>query len=399
MKKILVVGIILLFLCSSIPTLAQPKESIRLLSHTLYVGGSGPGNYTTIQDAIIAASDGDTVYVYDGTYNERLIINKSIQLRGESTKTIIESQLSTIHPNLILIEKDYTTISRFTLMSTDKEHRTALIRCCTSNYHEGVIVTNNLFIGDNNTGIMICANNSTIANNSFNLQDWAVGIYAFGQNYSIMNNTFHTQTGISLWESNNSIIINNRFSYISEGLVIYSGLRTMIINNTFTNFTSWAIGLLVSETTSIISNSIDGGDARKIIRKEPTGITIDWGARYTKILYNTIKNCMFGIEIREGYKSNITNNIITQNVYGISLWNSSLTNTSKNTFIYNIVHARFFNSALFNDKWDQNYWDRPRVLPKPILGIKLFFMPFPIFEFDWHPAKQPYDIPRDEKNI
>ena len=34
---------------------------------TLYVGGSGEGNYTKIQDAINDSSDGDTVFVYNGT--------------------------------------------------------------------------------------------------------------------------------------------------------------------------------------------------------------------------------------------------------------------------------------------------------------------------------------------
>jgi hypothetical protein len=34
----------------------------------LYVGGSGPGNYTKIQDAIDNASNGDTVFVFNGTY-------------------------------------------------------------------------------------------------------------------------------------------------------------------------------------------------------------------------------------------------------------------------------------------------------------------------------------------
>ncbi|MCK4443471.1 MAG: hypothetical protein KAW09_02940, partial [Thermoplasmata archaeon] len=37
---------------------------------TLFVGGSGPGNYTTIQGAIDAASLQDTVFVYNGTYLE-----------------------------------------------------------------------------------------------------------------------------------------------------------------------------------------------------------------------------------------------------------------------------------------------------------------------------------------
>ena len=42
----------------------------QLFGNTLYVGGSGPGNYTKIQDAINDANDGDTVYVYSGFYVE-----------------------------------------------------------------------------------------------------------------------------------------------------------------------------------------------------------------------------------------------------------------------------------------------------------------------------------------
>jgi len=46
----------------------------------LYVGGSGPGNYTKIQDAIDNATSGDTVFVYNGVYYENVIVNKTINL-------------------------------------------------------------------------------------------------------------------------------------------------------------------------------------------------------------------------------------------------------------------------------------------------------------------------------
>jgi hypothetical protein len=40
------------------------------IGNTLYVGGDGLGNYSNIQDAIDNAMDGDTVFVYNGTYNQ-----------------------------------------------------------------------------------------------------------------------------------------------------------------------------------------------------------------------------------------------------------------------------------------------------------------------------------------
>ena len=63
---------------------------------TLYVGGSGPGNFSKIQDAIDNASDGDTVFVYSGSYYENVLINKSIRLIGENkSNTIIEGRKKT----------------------------------------------------------------------------------------------------------------------------------------------------------------------------------------------------------------------------------------------------------------------------------------------------------------
>ena len=41
----------------------QPQFNID--GDTLYVGGDGPNNYTTIQSAIDDAVDGNTVFVYD----------------------------------------------------------------------------------------------------------------------------------------------------------------------------------------------------------------------------------------------------------------------------------------------------------------------------------------------
>jgi Periplasmic copper-binding protein (NosD)/PKD domain len=93
LKKCLVVGIILLFVGTGIiPSIAQDGEKLSLSTSSgkwLYVGGSGPGNYTTIQSAINAARSGDTVFVYSGTYSGNIVINKTINLIGEDKHTTI----------------------------------------------------------------------------------------------------------------------------------------------------------------------------------------------------------------------------------------------------------------------------------------------------------------------
>jgi len=59
--KIIILSFILIIILAIYPqSLASSK--------TLYVGGNGVGNYSSIQDAIDSASDGDTVYVYSGIY-------------------------------------------------------------------------------------------------------------------------------------------------------------------------------------------------------------------------------------------------------------------------------------------------------------------------------------------
>jgi len=64
---------------SSVPIsghMGETTSQVVSRGNWLYVGGSGPGNYTGIQQAIDNASAGDTVFVFNGTYVGHLNINK-----------------------------------------------------------------------------------------------------------------------------------------------------------------------------------------------------------------------------------------------------------------------------------------------------------------------------------
>jgi len=123
LRKCLAVGIILLFVGTAIiPSTAQDIEKSSQPSsrgNWLYVGGSGPGNYTRIQDAIDNASDGDTVFVYDDSspykggispYSGGILMDKSITVQGENMYTTI-----IINGGFSIIGIDHVVITGFTI--------------------------------------------------------------------------------------------------------------------------------------------------------------------------------------------------------------------------------------------------------------------------------------------
>jgi parallel beta-helix repeat protein len=93
-KKAVVYGIIFLFVGTSFVSAlntnySQNSKPTMDRGNWLYVGGSGPGNYTAIQDAVDDTSNGDTVFVYSGTYYETIEISTSINLIGENRNDVI----------------------------------------------------------------------------------------------------------------------------------------------------------------------------------------------------------------------------------------------------------------------------------------------------------------------
>ena len=94
LRKGVAFAVVLLFIGMAIipstDTTDVKKSTMPTLNgNTLYVGGSGPGNYTKIQDAIDNASDGDLIYIYSGTYYESLSLRKSLTLQGQDANTTI----------------------------------------------------------------------------------------------------------------------------------------------------------------------------------------------------------------------------------------------------------------------------------------------------------------------
>ena len=100
----------------------------------------------------------------------------------------------------------------------------------------------------------------------------------------------------------------------------------------------------------------------------------------------------WGMSIFQSSRCNIFHNHITKsNKFGIRLYGlSRFNNIHHNNFINNSMNACFVQLSLFN-RWDGNYWNEPKVYPYPIFGsLGLIFPPW--INFDWHPAKEPYNL-------
>jgi pectin methylesterase-like acyl-CoA thioesterase len=84
-----------------------------VMTQSLYVGGTGIGNYTHIQAALDNATSGDTIYVSPGTYLETLRISIPVHLIGTDIhNTIINGQTNDF---VVILEAGNTTLSGFTI--------------------------------------------------------------------------------------------------------------------------------------------------------------------------------------------------------------------------------------------------------------------------------------------
>ena len=339
------------------------KSSLSFSSgKTLYVGGTGPDNYTFIRDAVYDANPGDTVFVYSGTYYEtKIIVDVQITIIGEDKNTTIVDSQKIKHPFFLKAAGIYLT--GFKLCNTSDYPPYSVVDV-SSNF---CIIENNIIFSSKGGGIEISEgdyHDNIIENNEIFDCEQGVILDSLGFDNLVRNNTIHDcPYGILLGGSNNSvtgnIIKNNYF-----GMYVY-----LLENNEIRN-------------NLVIDN------------KE--GIWIDHDGYNNLITENTIiSNDDFGLIMFDTCKKNIISyNNISYNYFGIYLqFMSRGNNINHNNFLGNKISAFFEINFVYRNKWNNNYWNKPLDKPKLILGGKGFvFYIIPWFEIDWHPAKEPYDI-------
>jgi len=215
-------------------------ESGETLFHTTYyVGGTGPGNYSTIQAAANNATTGDTVLVYSGTYHESLVIDKAIIIIGEEKNTTIIDGGGTGY--VVTLAAGHSTISGFTVTHSRKKFPLAGVyitsddntvsNCILTDNFYGMqlgygtrynLIINNTIFQNGRCGVYFnhSSNNRLIGNLVRDQPVNGFGLFEFSNYNSIINNTLmqNMYSGVNIRESYDNQVIGNTFIEDQNGL-------------------------------------------------------------------------------------------------------------------------------------------------------------------------------------
>jgi len=245
-EKYSIVIIITIFLLSYnvIGVLNKSFEPEILLDNSynngnLYVGGTEPGNYSKIQDAIDDANDGDTIFVYDysSPYFENLIINTSINLIGEDkNSTIIDGNSD----NVVRINAKNLSISGFTIRNGEYGIRFM----STYSYVFNNIITDNRLDGI----IMFNSSYNTISNNIIKNNHYGIYVY---RSISRAGSCFYNNI-------TKNVISNNDFQGIQMSLF---HRYNNIFGNTIANNNGIGVKICcISNTNTVYHNNFKGNN-------------------------------------------------------------------------------------------------------------------------------------------
>ena len=301
----------------------KPKTS----SYDILVDDDGDADYSKIQDAIDNASNGDTIYVKSGTYNERITISKKIKLIGEDKyKTIIDKKITSDSNDKTAIDilANFVTFERFTIDNYD------YAVYIYSSYNK---IFNNIFRNNSVALFLSSAIGNNITNNILDNNPILLR-YGSKYNYITHNDISNSLSGIELMDSNNNIIKNNDLSSSQNGIGLWSSNNNEIIDNIIKNMTAEGIASGSSNYNLISKNSIIDSNQGIVLLKSSNN----------KIKFNSVLDNEYGLMIH----SLSENNTIYQNNFENTIANclDGSTDLKNNSNV-------FYNESIKTG----NYWD------------------------------------------
>ncbi|MDD3492906.1 MAG: right-handed parallel beta-helix repeat-containing protein [Candidatus Thermoplasmatota archaeon] len=420
MKKTLLLVVAFLLL---VPFASIDGSDVSSLNNSngniLYVGGSGPNNYTSIQDAIDDAENGYTIYVYYRVYNESIVINKSVSLIGiveDREKPIINGSENNI---TVLVEANNCTISGFIILNGEVG-----VQLRNSSY----ITVESITVKHAGVGIKLLNSDNNLIKNNEVTKSRGIGIWidGFSSDSVIIQNSVVNNAGVGIGaegtsithgNSSNNIISYNVVAKNCDGIDICDLIDSTISFNQVYSNQQYGITAFACSNLSILNNSIHNHAYGGVLVSDSSNCTISGNE-----LYSNQAGVMLDGTIGVNYEGSTHNVVTRNNIHGNGVgiyWESGCKNNyfTYNNIVDNSENAYFWTSLEIGDPdfplhrpcqniWNRNYWsDWTTSVPKPIRGmvtvwLSSFYIDLPWLTFDKHPATEPYGnntLPNAEK--
>jgi parallel beta-helix repeat protein len=294
-----------------------------------------PDHYPTIQEAINHANEGDTVFVRSGTYYEHVVVNKTLDLRGEDRNSTIVDGNNT--GNVMTLISNNASISGFTF-----QHSAGNTHSCMRLDH-----------------VSGCSIFSNTANNS-NSGD-GIFLQSSERNNISDNLIINIWDGITFWGSSRNIVSGNTVvnRFIVGGTSIqfcYGSALNQVLGNAFLGIAQIGIRCYQSDSGSNV------------------------------FVGNRVENHWFGIYADGSsnnafYHNNIINSTISQtNVNNVNAWNNS-------------CEGNYWSDYIGIDSDGDGVGDMPYVVNNDNIDH------FPLMNPYWNPADINHDLKVDLKDV
>ena len=251
-SKPITIAAIIILSTIFIPSPAKYGNSI------IHVGGSGDGNYSSIQEAINAAGNGDTIFVYNDSspYYEHILVNKSVRIVGEDKNTTIidgngnGTVVNITAPNVIL--------RNFMVRKSGTDYESSGIEC--TGYG---LIENNIISMCGNGITLRKASDVELRNNK--ITECTKCIYILYSSSNIIENNYAKTSFGSVFYMHNSSgneVKNNIFFNSAYGsLLRISGNGNLFLNNTIKSNNHIGISMLgnnnIMEENSFINSGLE----------------------------------------------------------------------------------------------------------------------------------------------
>jgi parallel beta-helix repeat protein len=357
----------------------------QLTPKTWIVDDDGPADFRTVQEAINAASSGDTILVRPGTYKENPVITKPLSLLGENasqTTILAENTWKTVTVNASKV-----TISGFTIQGfggVPFQPNNVVISIDNQNSY-GNNITCNIITGDG-YGISLRGSHHYVTDNYVTSNGFA-GIYLNGSSNNVItgNNVTGGKTGITIaYPSSNNILRNNTMTGDNLNFHVIGYDIPSFTNDidTSNNVNGKPIYYWVGKANQVVPadagavyiiNSVNITVQDLELSNNGQGVLLAWTTGST-VRRNNITKCDNGIRIQSASNNLITQNNIYGNRAGVALWNASYNTLTNNTIKDSGNHAvylffstgnRFYHNDFNNiiqvqtdgldNSWDNGY--------------------------------------------